>query len=273
VKVLLCLLCLSLLAIQPCRAQWEPYNKNHGPFDEGEQPRIVSIRPCDLLESRESQEDGDSWVKVFGKEARKRMPRVHITSVPGNRFLHLSVVDPDGKVILPSRPASRFRLFSTVYWAEPNKDGKEDFIVHIWAGGCGTIFTFGCDLVFLLSNETGYEATTVRTLWSGPAYFVDLKKDGGCQFIQTTFVQGWPERSRDGKIHNYWVYNLLVIEGSRLVLTTKLDPRFPKWIWYTYKPNHQDTTLLTGEQKERLWKSYAEDIFWTPESERGPQVE
>lgn len=40
-------------------------------------------------------------------------------------------------------------------------------------------------------------------------------------------------------------------EGDdELVLANKLDPRFPKWVFYTWEPNHVETSYLTRQQKD-----------------------
>ncbi len=253
------------LPIRPCAGNWEPYNKNHGPFEENEQPRISPIRRCEILEPQDPRGEGPPRVQVFGHKDRKSMPRIRLTRDPRKPSLSVSVISPRQEVISGPQPISRYGGNPEVWWADLNKDGKEDFLVRVWLGGCGTIYTFSCHVAFILSNNGGYKVTTVQTLWSGTEYFVDLKGDGRCQFIQTSFVHGRPERSRDGKFHNFWVYNLLEISGCRLVLTETLDRRFPKWIWYTHKPNHKNTTLITAEQKERLWEPHAKSIFWSPE--------
>ncbi len=81
--------------------------------------------------------------------------------------------------------------------------------------------------------------------------FMDVNQDGKAEFLHTTFVFG--EAGKDGKLHNYWVYNLLKFSGTNLVSANALDARLPRWIWYTYKPNHKDTDQLTAAQRERLW--------------------
>ncbi len=252
------------LSIRPCAAEWEPYNRHHGPFEENEQPKVFPIHQYDVLSPQEPKGEGRPCKEVFGRKDGRTIPRIHLTRDPDKPLLFVGVVGPRQEVIFGPEAISRHGGNPQIWGGDLNGDGQEDFIVRVWLGGCGTIYTFGGNIAFILSTNSGYRATTVQTLWSGTEYFVDLKGDGRCQFIHTSFVQGWPERSRDGKFHNYWVYNVLEIAGSRLLLTEKLDRRFPKWIWYTHKPNHKDTTLLTSEQKERLWKSHAQGIFWTP---------
>ncbi len=58
--------------------------------------------------------------------------------------------------------------------------------------------------------------------WSGLKHFVDIDRDGRCEFIHTRFVNGRSETARDGKRHNYWVYNILQLQEGRLIVRNKL---------------------------------------------------
>jgi len=60
----------------------------------------------------------------------------------------------------------------------------------------------------------------------------------------------WPTEATR---HSYWVYNLLRVSGDRLVLANDRDPQFPKWIWYTWGPNHKPVASLSNSEKHRLW--------------------
>ncbi len=72
----------------------------------------------------------------------------------------------------------------------------------------------------------------------------------------------------------YWVYNLLGFSGTNILSANSRDARFPKWVRYKFKPNHQDTEQLTAEQRKRLWlkawdweaKSFGKPMFPHPEA-------
>ena len=140
----------------------------------------------------------------------------------------------------------------TVYRADLNHDGKVDFIVQVWLGGCGLASGYH-KLAFILSGKSGYKVTGLTTLFPSPEDFIDLRKDGGCQFIQTSFVHGFA--IPDGPVHNYWVYNLYAITGDELHLANQLLPDFPRWIWYSFKENHRPATELSPDLRHRLWKA------------------
>ncbi len=152
-----------------------------------------------------------------------------------------------------------------IYFADLNGDGKEDFIIPVWLGGCGIASGY-FNVTFVLSSKMSYKTTVVQTLFPGPEDFIDVNGDGKCEFIQTSFVHG--EKGKDGKTHNYWVYNLLEINGDELSITTDMDKQFPKWVWHSSKPNQKATTQLSNEQKQRLWKKQSDRVFWKPEREK-----
>lgn len=61
--------------------------------------------------------------------------------------------------------------------------------------------------------------------------------------------------------HSYWVYHLLAIHGDELIVDDDVDPRFPKWVWYTSGPNHKPSRRLTATDKARIWSQQPQPIL------------
>jgi hypothetical protein len=182
----------------------------------------------------------------------------------------MTVLDPGGAVLAAPQLVSHHTHARLAFWADLNGDGREDFVALVWSGGCG-LGGYRCDVAFALSSEEGYRITPLGpTMGPGANDFVDLG-DGRCRFVHTSFVYGRGEPGTDGKPHNYWVYNLLEFEGDRVVVS-RADPRFPRWVWYTHAPNHEETSIITAEQKERLWEAQADGIFRVRRREAGATV-
>mgnify|MGYP001578304623 FL=1 len=137
------------------------------------------------------------------------------------------------------------------YTADLNKDTVTDYMTLTASGGCGLAAEISF-MTFVLSCPTGYVAHCVYSFAAEPSDLVDINHDGKPEYLHTMFVYG--ENGRDGKAHNYWVYNLLGFSGTDIISANAADSRFPKWIWYTFKPNHADTDQLIGEQRTRLWR-------------------
>jgi hypothetical protein len=249
-------------------AEWEPYNKNHGPFEPNSWPLRFSLHRCDSLEVSAPPTEDFVVKSCHGIRDRPRAPTIYVGSKPNQRGTWLLVKDCNGVTLAGLQQAGDFPpAWLEVYWADLNADGKEDFVGKAFLGGNGTILTFLCDVVFLLSNGGGYVVTTTEGLWSGFSYFVDLDGNGVCEFIHTAFVEGGHVKGRDGRGHSYWVYNVLSIRDGRLFVNNRLAPQFPKWIWYTHRPNHSATTQITPSQQRLLWREQPDRIFWRPKTE------
>jgi len=268
-KIQCCVLAVLAIASFVCRvdAAWEPYNKNHGPFESDDWPRIVEVRQCDVVDVRYSGKDFGKK-DYYGFEDGAEGLRLCLADREGEQWSWLFVEDSDGNVISGPKVAyARAWPGLGVYCAELNGDGKADFVIRYLLGGSGTIFTFSCNVVFILSDGDDYTVTPTTGLWSGLDYFVDIKGDGRCQFIHTRFVDGGGVKGRDGRSHNYWVYNVLEFQGGKVVVNNEVAGQFPRWIWYTFKANHQPTTQLSEEEKQLLWSGYDNPIFRKREGE------
>jgi len=233
------------------------YPETHGPFEEDEKPKLFAIHSCRAVRPK----DPNSWYE--GKEPMVAYDEsgreVHIRYHPKGNYVTAALSDVGGKVICgPVVILNLCSRMSRVYQADLNGDKKEDFIILTSTMGCG-LAAHGCMATFLLSSYEDYKITPAYSMSPGPEDFVTLDDDGKCYFVHTSFVYG--EKGRDGKVHNYWVYNLLQFEGNKVVLDNSVDERFPKWIWYTFKPNHKATTQLNDEQKRRLWEEQKERHF------------
>lgn len=263
---------LASLAGSSLRAERSPYNEHHGPFEPDKWPPVVKLEPCEMSTGPGGWIAGFTIIARHAPKNDPEAPRILLARKSGWRWTWLLVSAADGRLLTGPKPfLGQAGAGSRIQHADLNGDGKQDFVIRTLLGGCGTIYTFSCNLTFVLSTGDTYDVTSTDGLWSSPDYFVDVNGDGVCEAIHTRFVEGHGETARDGKSHNYWVYNLLELKTGKAALRNDLVPGFPKWIWYTYEPNHQATTMITEAQKKRLWKKFEDPIFWKPSS--GPIVE
>jgi hypothetical protein len=155
----------------------------------------------------------------------------------------------DGTVIFTTKVDSSMGG-TEVYSADLNGDKVPDYIIATDTGTNG-LGPNSC-ITFLLSTPKGYIVQSLIGNSTDPATdFFDFKKDGHPTLLYTVLVEG--EKGKDGKVHNYWVHNLIGFDGGNLISANVQDKRFPCWILYTFKPNHQPESQLTPEQRTRLW--------------------
>ncbi len=245
-----------------------PYPKSHGPFSEGEAPFQFPLRRCVLLNQAEVDKTDGCCTWIFAPPVSNPARYLHLEMRDEPFGCFVAVLDGSRRVLMQSRQVSEFRLGVCAYTADLNGDRTDDFVISTWSGGCG-LGACNYDRAFVLSEARGYRVSAIPSMCPGPEDFVILRQRGQCHVINTHFVYGGNEKTKDGRPHNFWVYNLLRIEGSRLLLADRDDSRFPKWVWYTDKDNHAETTQLTTEQKRRAWSPKIEDLFLKPSHTSG----
>ncbi len=147
------------------------------------------------------------------------------------------------------------------YVADINRDKRPDYIIEVFSGGNGIPPS---DVVFAVSSGAEYAITVFRSYASSKEDFVDLLGDGQFQYIQSMFVFGSEDiKGKDGRSHNYWVYNIYSLDGSTFTMRNAMRSGFPKWIMYAGRVNHRPTEQLTEEQKQELWKARADCLVWS----------
>ena len=164
-----------------------------------------------------------------------------------------------GITALPSTPFSNFSTLAGVsaFSSDLNQDGVEDFFITSFSGGCGLASGY-CNVAFILSAGDIYTLTTIETLFPDESNFILINKKP--TFVHTSFHS--VAQCTDGKAHNFWVYNLLSFDKNEIKVNNSIHPAFPKTIWYTFKPNHAETTILTDEQKLELREASLQGIYW-----------
>jgi hypothetical protein len=235
-------------------------NDPHGPFPAAakvERVKLTEIAPQPQRIDADEQRSGEFLYLIPGAPGA----RLRVTHGSGSLFLDLTVGEQ------PAIPKSGFSQSSlvvapTVYSADLNHDRVQDLVICSFSGGSGLASGF-CNVAFILSSGGRYKLTTVATMNPDEDSFVVL--GGTACFVQTSFHS--VEKCKDGKPHNFWVHNLLAIRKNEIKVENRLHPEFPKTIWYTHKPNHRETTIVTREQKERMRDASLKKVYWAGEEQ------
>ena len=130
------------------------YAPDYGPFEEEEKPRLFPLYACEILKVEESDTEAAFPTKTYGKRDRKSMARIRIAHCDEPWGIFLSMVTCQGEMIAgPHQITGRKPV--DIYWADLNRDGKEDFIVPVWLRGCGLASGY-----FNVTFKPNHKATT-----------------------------------------------------------------------------------------------------------------
>ena len=234
------------------------YPTSYGPFPAGHEPAAIPLNKCEMVREVKLPAAND-FQNPDGAIREYRLPSGDAGAEALSLVLRgttdgwaIGIRDAHGKNLLPVSFTNRMTTAQMeVYSCDLNGDGQLDFIVNIWSGGCG-LAADGSEVTFLLSGKNGYRATSFYLYDFGKLDLARFQPQRPVYFIFNDLISNEGEKTRDGRDHNFWVYSLLRIEGSRFVPADAEQPGFPKWIWFRNQATHEETTQLTQEQKIRL---------------------
>ena len=237
------------------------YNSEHGPFADNVKFKQITLTPLSREPKVENiSETCSNFVfAVGGVDARS----VFVNQRDNSFLVSVTVA---GRQVLPPSEFSDFGFFELgleAFSDDLNQDGVVDFIVYSSSGGCGLAGGY-CNIAFILSANDKYTITTVTTLFPDKSDFVIINKKP-C-FIHTAFA--YVDQCNDGKNHNFWIYQLLAFGKDGVTIDNSIHDGFPKTVYYTFKPNHAETTIITTEQKATLWKQATSEVYWKKDYEQ-----
>lgn len=232
------------------------YNKEHGPFPDDAEVERIELSALSRVDEGGRRKGASEF--EFMLQGRKES-RLRLVRKSKDWYADLII---EGEKVLPSTPFSNFdfNLGMEAYSADINRDDISDFVIYSYSGGCGLACGY-CNVAFVLSSEGQYRLGTVKTLFPDERDFIIL--DEKPYYIHTSFHR--VENCNDDKNHNFWIYNLIALGAADLCVDNSPHPAFPKTVWYTFKPNHAETSIITDRQKADLRKDSLADIFWNPE--------
>jgi hypothetical protein len=250
------------LASTPVRA----YRPEYGPFVPGRGPAQFSLSECPVVE-----EDGPAVVVgrrvMIYERDRRAGPRLHAIAADFLQGIEVEVVDVRGRPLAGPSWVSDHSVTSrprSVWCGDLNGDGLIDFALPLASGGNGLGGEYH-DLVVVLSSHAAYRIWVIPTMTPGAEDFLALPDRGDCAIVKTTYVSN--QAQSESRRHSYWVYNLIAVRGDELVVANPLYAGFPKWIWFTGRPNHRPTRLSAIE-KDRIWNLNRESMFREASSSR-----
>lgn len=252
VRLSLCLLCWWTLSCSSTEVKEEP-SWPWGPFTTKNDHSQIKFNPVKWIEIKK---DLKTDLLTRGKAlAIDQKTELILTR---NEKGFVAQVLTEGNTVMEPRLCTSFApFFDNMYHCGfINDDDQIDFLLHFYCGGNGLNADFN-EVTLLLSNDKGYEATSIQTFGGGPENHY-VKIEGKPHFIMKSF--GGVTECLDGKNHNFWIYNLLEIKGDTLYLANQNHRNFPRTIWYTFEPNSKETDILSKKDKRDLLIRSVQDL-------------
>ena len=230
------------------------YPASYGPFPPEHEPTAVTLDKCELVrEVKSPAADHAGAVREYRLPASSQGPQPITLALHGTtNGWKINLRDAQDSSLMPVTFTNRMTSYEIeVFCCDLNGDQQPDFIVNIGSGGCGLAAVLS-EVTFLLSAKEGYRATSFSQYSFGKEDLVRFQKNGPAYFISNDLISNDGEKTRDGRDHYFWVYQLHRLAGDRFVPADAEQAGFPKWVWFTNRDNHDETTQLSQEQKYRL---------------------
>jgi hypothetical protein len=178
--------------------------------------------------------------REFGPNASVRFSRGDDQEV-----LQLKTSQSMMKWIIPREITGVMGDLQIVAAADLNGDNRPDLVLVLNSTGNGLGGSYS-SVIVLLSSTTSYNAAYFRSL------FFDLSKfeilEGQHVGVLQATLMGASE-GLDGKAHHYVVHRRLLVTRDSLPVDSKFEP---KWIMYSFRPNHTETEQISAQQKREI---------------------
>jgi hypothetical protein len=176
----------------------------------------------------------------------KKYPTVQEIAEDGADFATIVITQPDGTVLKTYNAFVLGPYLSAVYMGDFNSDGKPDFLAVKPGSGCG-IAGENCVGAFAFSENEHYRFTRTWTMGLGSENLVQDPKTKTFRFIHSSLRSA---KTADGRYHSFWVHRFFKWEGVKFDQDSDISPI---WVQYLFRPNHEETKMLTREIKVKAW--------------------
>jgi signal peptidase I len=150
----------------------------------------------------------------------------------------------DGETLMTRTSLEETPVPCAVYRTDLNGDKNDDLIVLSNYRGCGLGAIVDHVDIFIKKKGHGYKLIAYDTFSAGIEDFLDINNDGKTEILTANFYEG--------EKHNYFVYRVYVIKGEDFVNVDKNVKGFPRFIWYTFKPNDKPAMSLGEKEKSEF---------------------
>lgn len=231
---------LLAVIVALCLTEANAYMKDYPPFSLKGRKLPPHLKAEKLIEFR-----GETTIKAEGLQV-ELFPLLE----GGNK---LRIRDSEGIIFETDEGESPFG-FAVVYYTDLDNNGLRDFIMFSSYLGCGLAACIErVDILFQVGRHV-FSHVHYDTMCAGLEDFVDMDRDGVYEVIYADFY--------GAREHHYFVYSIYEIKEAGLHnANKKYAPAFPKFIWFTYKPNDKQSTRITREEKEEYLRIRLQEVI------------
>ena len=231
----------------------------YAPWEEVEEIEIKRLKPLHPEESLWGIEKVDSSGEEYRVQKfavgdvyltfKSYFKRLNFDTGDNNIYLSIDSTEEDSS----SENEIHFSIYAfigplKVYKAHLNDDEIKDVIIVKYTGGNGSGGR-NADVGFLISSPQrgGYNFQVVPSIFTREDFLVI---NGTKCFIQSDLNS--VEKCNDGELHNFFLYHLVVFDGDSIIINNDISERFPKAVWWSFKPNYAETDLLSKADKDDI---------------------
>lgn len=210
------------------------FHEEYPPFDSKSlESRRLKASPINKPEGKGSFENGDVVISWMTKDFESSTVEIRY-----KKELVEKVELPDG------REWSDF--LGGIYYVDLDHNGLPDIILSPADFGSGLGAFYKTVLIYFQTTPGNFNRLEFTSFYFKVGDFADLKGDGKLELLVMQLAQ---LECSDKKIHSFWVYVPYEIKGYNLVMEKDSYREFPKFIWFTHKPNSQPTDKLSTKEK------------------------
>lgn len=196
--------------------------------------KLANLKPLKL-------DDADSFLVLDSLRIRtEKLP-----DADSQLRIALSIYDGSQLVARVNYDKKHPYLGDDFWYFDVDGNGLKDFVLYASYMGNGIPPD---EVILLFQTKRGkFRRIDYSTYNFDIGDFRDFNSDGKYKVVISHLLRS--AASLDGKEHSYWVSTIYRIEDFALRIANDLHPGFPKFNWFTEKPNHKETRKLSQAQK------------------------
>ncbi|MEI7751858.1 MAG: VCBS repeat-containing protein [Candidatus Omnitrophota bacterium] len=229
------------------------YLENYPCLNKNEMTKLATLKSKLIMDKDTDRVAGEKTVQS-GEISIHRIPNRETDGKP-SQLSSTVELSYRSKIVARINNDQKYPYIGEIREADLDGNGLEDFIFIVSYMGNG----IPIDAVILLLQTKKGEFKRLDYDTYSPSFndFIDFNRDGKYEVVITSMSQ---LKGADGKYHSYWVYSVYEFAEFNLVIDNLLATGFPKFIWFTNRPNSKEAKNLSPAEKNGIIRSLPQVI-------------